>query len=90
MRDEKDTTTLQLPLPGRPGRPPANGLCAMTDAERSKLYRERQAKRLVKGRRNLQELTDALLLEQIRQAIANGSAKRTVARYVTELARRYA
>ncbi|WP_434983246.1 hypothetical protein [Xanthomonas arboricola] len=62
----------------------------MTDAERSKLYRERQAKRLVKGRRNLQELTDSLLVEQIRQVIANGSAKRTVARYVTELARRYA
>ncbi|AOD14965.1 hypothetical protein [Xanthomonas fragariae] len=62
----------------------------MTDAERSKLYRERQAKRLVKGRCNLQELTDTLLVEQIRQAIANGSAKRTVARYVTELARRYA
>ncbi|MFA1288192.1 hypothetical protein ACDJ03_10335 [Xanthomonas axonopodis pv. nakataecorchori] len=62
----------------------------MTDAERSKLYRERQAKRLVKGRRNLQELTDALLLEQIRQAIANRAAKRTVARYVAELARRYA
>ncbi|WP_372172636.1 hypothetical protein [Xanthomonas axonopodis] len=61
----------------------------MTDAERSKLYRERQAKRLVKGRRNLQELTDSLLLEQIRQTIANGSTKRTVARYVAELARRY-
>ncbi|MBV6810308.1 hypothetical protein KWH19_10980 [Xanthomonas campestris pv. pennamericanum] len=61
----------------------------MTDAERSKLYRERQAKRLVKGRRNLQELSDSLLLEQIRHTIANGSTKRTVARYVTELARRY-
>lgn len=89
MRDDKDTSTLQLPLQGRPGRPPANGLCAMTDAERSKLYRERQAKRLVKGRRNLQELSDSLLLEQIRHTIANGSTKRTVARYVTELARRY-
>ncbi|PPV05123.1 hypothetical protein [Xanthomonas bromi] len=61
----------------------------MSDAERAKRYRERQAKRLVKGRRNLQELSDTLLLEQIRQVIANGSAKRTVARYVTELARRY-
>ncbi|SMQ95320.1 hypothetical protein PD885_02029 [Xanthomonas fragariae] len=46
MRDENDSATLQLALPCRPGRPPANGLCAMTDAERSKLYRERQAKRL--------------------------------------------
>ncbi|AMV08592.1 hypothetical protein [Xanthomonas citri] len=90
MRDDKDQSTLQLPLPGRPGRPPANGLAAMTDAERARRYRESQAKRLVKGRRNLQELTDALLLEQIRRTIANGSTKRTVARYVTELARRYA
>ncbi|KAB7763907.1 hypothetical protein [Xanthomonas maliensis] len=89
MRDDKDTATLQLPLPGRPGRPPANGLAAMTDAERSKLYRQRQAVRLAKGRRNLQELTDVLLLEQIRQTISNGSSRRTVARYVTELARRY-
>ncbi|MCE4373822.1 hypothetical protein [Xanthomonas hortorum] len=90
MRDDKDTRTAELPMPGRPGRPPANGMAAMTDAERSKLYRQRQAKRLVNGRRNLQELTDSLLLDQIRQTIANGSAKRTVARYVTELARRYA
>ncbi|MEA9655857.1 hypothetical protein ABFU65_10010 [Xanthomonas campestris pv. raphani] len=87
MRDEKDPGTRELPLPGRPGRPPANGLHAMSDAERAQAYRARKAKLLTKAKPA--ELSDSLLLDKIRRAIDNGSAKRTVAKLVTELARRY-
>ncbi|MEA9482263.1 hypothetical protein VC290_18255 [Xanthomonas campestris] len=87
MRDEKDCGTLEMPIPGRPGRPPANGLRAMSDAQRAQAYRARKAKLLSKAKPA--ELSDSLLLDKIRRAIDDGSAKRTVARLVAELSRRY-
>lgn len=89
MRDDRDPGTLEMPLRGRPGRPPADGIAAKTDAERAAAYRERKANRLRVGHARPAQLSDSLLLDLIRKSIDNGSARGTVARLVAELATRY-
>lgn len=90
MRDENDKATLGDLLPTKRGRPCLdldNG--PMTDDERARRYRVRKAKRLKAGFMRPQQLSDALLVDLIAKCLADGSSKRTVARHVAELARRY-
>ncbi|XQA60994.1 hypothetical protein ACM9XD_16530 [Xanthomonas sacchari] len=89
MRDDRDPGTIEMPLRGRPGRPPADGIAAKTDAERAAAYRQRKAKRLRVGHARPAQLSDSLLLDLIRKSIDNGSTPHTIARLVAELATRY-
>ncbi|MEA9578673.1 hypothetical protein VC218_07020 [Xanthomonas nasturtii] len=93
MRDDKDTRTAELPIAGRSGRPPANGLRAMTDAERAHAYRLRRKElrsALVLKRGGWRQSTDSMLIDRIRDACQLPPAKRAKAimMYAEELASR--
>lgn len=104
MRDHNDPGTLEMPGLGRVGRPPANGVRAMTDAERARAYRARRKQQVAQlgllAQRKSAELPAlpvgrllAALHGEIAQLERAGggaiAAKRRVAALVDELARRY-
>lgn len=93
MRDDKDTRTVEMSIPGRIGRPPSNGLAAMTDAERAAAYRMRrkeQRSALIMKRGGWREATDAMLVDWIREACQLTGSKRSklIMAYAEELASR--
>ncbi len=95
MRDEKDPGTIEMPIPGRRGRPPANGLAAMSDADRARAYRERRKElkaKLDRKRGGWRDAPDSILLDMIRDAMSSpeGRARdRLIGIYAAELASRY-
>ncbi|WOB49430.1 hypothetical protein NYR97_19880 [Xanthomonas hydrangeae] len=74
MRDEKDPGTIEMQLPKRRGRPPANGVAAQTAADHSRAYRQRR-KSVVNNYKRGEVLTDMQLLDRLRQAITSGNAQ---------------
>ncbi|PPV05111.1 hypothetical protein XBLMG947_3800 [Xanthomonas bromi] len=74
MRDDKDPGTLEMQLPKRRGRPPANGVAAQTAADHSRAYRQRR-KAVVNNYTRGEVLTDMELLDRLRRAITSGSAQ---------------
>jgi len=71
MRDEKDPGTLEMPLKRRRGRPPL-GNSAMTPAQRARSYR---INRKIEARfAYLKEVSDAAMIDALRDAMARGEA----------------
>jgi len=60
----------------------------MTPAQRQQRYRIERS-RAANSAKKPDAFTDTALLDRIRTCLSDGSARRTVARYVDELARRY-
>jgi hypothetical protein len=87
MRDEKDPGTIEMRLPGRKGRPALNGH-AMSDAERSRRYRERRHDRMRVAVRTPEQASNAALLEELRAAMADGSGY-GVHNVLREIAKRF-
>lgn len=73
MRDEKDPGTLEMRLPSHKGRKPLNGRHALTDAERSRRYRQRRGDRQHLAITAPNEASNVALLEELRAAMADGS-----------------
>ncbi|UNE61045.1 hypothetical protein [Xanthomonas oryzae] len=91
MRDEIDPGTIEIQLPKRRGRPPANGHSAQTAADHSKLYRARRKVAAMYAFGDViagDTVSDVVVLDAIRSAIANGQRDRVV-ELAGELARRY-
>ncbi|QSQ40418.1 hypothetical protein ISN35_15325 [Xanthomonas translucens pv. undulosa] len=88
MRDEKDPGTIEMQLPKRRGRPPANGIAAQTAADHSRAYRQRRRGAVLYGGYKLGELTDTVLLDRLRMAISEGNAK-LAGIYAREIQERY-
>ncbi|NYF19403.1 hypothetical protein HDC36_000840 [Xanthomonas sp. JAI131] len=71
MRDEKDSGTMEMPLPRRRGRPPV-GDVAMTPAQRAREYRWRRKDARDAAYRK--EVSDAAMIDALRDAMAKGDA----------------
>ncbi|AJQ87725.1 hypothetical protein ACQEPV_011860 [Xanthomonas oryzae pv. oryzicola] len=74
MRDDKDPGTIEMQLPKRRGRPPANGVAAQTAADLSRAYRQRR-RAAVNNYKRGEVLTDMQLLDRLRRAITSGNAQ---------------
>ncbi|AZR30966.1 hypothetical protein [Xanthomonas vasicola] len=74
MRDDKDPGTMEMQLPKRRGRPPANGVAAQTAADLSRAYRQRR-RAAVNNYKCCEVLTDMELLDRLRRAITSGNAQ---------------
>lgn len=79
--------TEAIESPRKRGRKPI-GEEAMTPAQRQQRYRIERARAANSGMKP-EAFTDTALLDRIRTCLSDGSARRTVARYVDELARRH-
>jgi hypothetical protein len=88
MRDEKDPGTLEMPLPRRRGRPPANGVAAQSAADHSRAYRQRRKAAVYRWDAPAEQVTDMVLIDRLRSAISDGNAK-AAGVYLRELQERY-
>nr|WP_162484712.1 hypothetical protein [Xanthomonas oryzae] len=96
MRDDKDPGTMEMQLPKRRGRPPANGVAAQSAADHSRLYRARRKVSAMYAWSDCintsgvvgEPVSDAVVLDAIRRAIAKGQ-RDAVVDLAGELVRRY-
>ncbi|MDS0837663.1 MULTISPECIES: hypothetical protein [Xanthomonas] len=96
MRDDKDPDNIEMQLPKRRGRPPANGVAAKSAAEHSRMYRIRRKvsgmyawSDCINSANTADEpVSDAVLLDAIRRYIAKGE-RAAVVDLAEELIRRY-
>ncbi|MBC3972843.1 hypothetical protein [Xanthomonas translucens] len=88
MRDERDPGTLEMQLPKRRGRPPANGVAAQTAADHSRAYRQRRKAVVVRYDAPKDAVTDMVLLDRLRMAISEGNAQ-LAGIYAREIQERY-
>ena len=87
MRDEFDTSTFELTLPRKVGRPPKFGH-AMSQADRAARYRRSRATRATAAIGKERDAPDTALVDAIRWALSNGDPQ-AASRAIAELARRY-
>ncbi len=96
MRDDKDPGTLEMKLPKRRGRPPANGVAAQSAADHSRMYRARRKVGAMYAWCDViqtpgiggEPVSDVVVLDAIRMAIAKGQ-RTAVVDLAEELIRRY-
>ncbi|UKE45598.1 hypothetical protein [Xanthomonas cerealis] len=96
MCDDKDPGTLEMKLPKRRGRPPANGVAAQSAADHSRMYRARRKVGAMYAWGDViqmpgiggEPVSDVVVLDAIRRAIAKGQ-RTAVVDLAEELIRRY-